>query len=448
MSNFLEILERNKERESVIFREKIFTFGDLLNFIESYSNEIDLSGKSKIYSLISDYSPYAIAMLLTLYKMKKIIVPISIENDNVIEGRHNVAQVEAFIRFDANGKLLIKTIGENQTYNAMLKEIIDKFHSGIILFSSGSTGIPKAMVHDLDNLLDIYMQRKPKKWRILTFLMFDHIGGLNTLFNSLAIGATVVIPEKRDPEHICFLIEKYQVDLLPTSPTFLNLLLISEAHQRYDLSSLKLITYGTEPMPENLLKRVRSTFPKIRFLQTFGTSETGIVTTVSKSSDTTLFKIDDSNTEWKMVQGELWLRTKTQINGYLNYDNPFVEDGWFPTGDLVELCEDGYIKIVGRKKEVINVGGEKVLPQEVENVILELPEISDVVVYGEDNALTGQAVVSEVVPSTKDFDKKEIMKLVKKHCRSKLEPYKIPVKVYVTEALDYGLRFKKKRLKQ
>ena len=221
--------------------------------------------------------------------------------------------------------------------------------------------------------------------------MFDHIGGLNTLFNMIAMEAHIIIPSDRKPETIAFLIDKHQIHLLPTSPTFLNLMLMSNIDKSYDLSSIKMITYGTEPMPDSLLKKLRIRFPRVRFLQTFGTSETGIAQTVSRSSDSLEMKLDDPDCEYKVLNGELLLRSKTQVLGYLNASmESFTEDGWFRTGDLVEVLDDGYIRIIGRSNEIINVGGEKVLPQEIESVLMELPEVVDVLVRGELNIITGQ----------------------------------------------------------
>ena len=128
---------------------------------------------------------------------------------------------------------------------------------------------------------------------------------------------------------------------------------MSKANEKYDLSSLRMITYGTEAMPESLLNRLKEAFPRVKFLQTFGTSETGIANTSSKSSNSTFMKIDDPELEYKIVENELWLKSKTQVMGYLNSSmDSFTEDGWFKTGDLVEATEDGYIKIIGRNKEV------------------------------------------------------------------------------------------------
>ncbi|WP_047734623.1 AMP-binding protein, partial [Vibrio parahaemolyticus] len=111
--------------------------------------------------------------------------------------------------------------------------------------------------------------------------------------------------------------------------------LIANVHQQYDLKSLRMITYGTEAMPESLLLRLKAALPRVKLLQTFGTSETGIAQTSSRSSSSLEIRFDDPNQEYKIVDNELWLRSKTQILGYLNHDmSSFSDDGWFQTGDL------------------------------------------------------------------------------------------------------------------
>lgn len=205
-------------------------------------------------------------------------------------------------------------------------------------------------------------------------------------------------------------------------------------------------------MPQSLLKRIKEAFPKAKLIQTFGTSETGISQTSSRSSTSTLIKFDDPNTEYKIVDGELWLRSKSQILGYLNHEmSRFTEDGWFKTGDLLEPAsqEEGenYFRIVGRKQEIINVGGEKVTPSEVESTLLEIPEIDDCLVYAESNAITGQIVAAEIVLKA-NCDPKTLKRAIKNYCRSKLSAYKIPVKIYFKEATNISSRYKKMRLKE
>jgi acyl-coenzyme A synthetase/AMP-(fatty) acid ligase len=258
------------------------------------------------------------------------------------------------------------------------------------------------------------------------------------------MGSTMVIPEKREPELIAALIQTHNVNILPSSPTFLNLMNIGGVFESYDLSCLKLVTYGTEPMSENLLSILKSKLPKAKLIQTFGTSETGIIKTKSKSSTSLLLKFEDENQDVKIVDNELWIKSKTRVLGYINHNSDsFTDEGWFKTGDLVEEKENGYYRIIGRKSKIINVGGEKVLPIEVEDVILDLRDIQDCTVYAKDNPITGQVVAVKVVVKSLNIDIKQLKKSIKNHCKSKLERYKVPVEIIVTDTMNYSIRFKK-----
>ena len=260
------------------------------------------------------------------------------------------------------------------------------------------------------------------------------------------MGAHIILPANRDALDIAALIEKHKVHVLPTSPTFLNMMLMANVANKYNLGTLKMITYGTESMPESLLQRLRDTFPKTRFLQTFGTSETGIVQTSSRSSGSLEIKFNDLDQEYKVVNGELWIRSKTQVLGYLNAKmDSFTEDNWFRTGDLVEELNDGYIRIIGRAKEVINVGGEKVLPTEVESILLEIDIVLDTLVYGVKNAITGQSVVADIV-LVDGIETKSAKKKIRKYCRTRLSGFKIPTKLIFLDKTNTSDRFKKIRL--
>jgi acyl-CoA synthetase (AMP-forming)/AMP-acid ligase II len=206
-----------------------------------------------------------------------------------------------------------------------------------------------------------------------------------------------------------------------------------------------MITYGTETMPESLLLKLKEKLRGVKFLQTFGTSETGIMKTSSASSTSTYLKFDDPNQEFKIVNDELWLRSNTQILGYINHSNEsFTADGWFKTGDLVEQNSDGYIKIVGRSKELINVGGETVLPCEVESVILEMESVEDCIVRSEKNAITGQMVCADIVLRM-GYNFTDEKRKIKNICKQKLANYKVPSKISEIDRVLYTERFKKQR---
>ena len=443
MSFILDKFKSFNSKNAIVFEDRIYTYEEFIKQIKDYKNILDKHNiSSKVVVILGDYSFYNLALFFALNENKNIIVPITLNIKKVQDDFIKESFCQTIIKTDEKN-LLIQNLKTTFSHN-MIDNLREKNSSGLILFSSGSTGKPKAMVHNLDTLIDSFKDKKEKSMNMLVFLMFDHIGGLNTVFNALCMGACLIIPKIKDAKTICELIEKYKIMVLPSSPTFLNLILISEEYKNYDLSSLRMITYGTETMPQSLLLKLKEVFPKVKFLQTFGTSETGISTTSSKSSNSLFMKLEDINGEYKIVENELWLRSKTQVLGYLNASmDSFTSDGWFKTGDLVEV--DGeYIKIIGRAKEVINVGGQKVLPAEVESIILEMEEISDCMVYGEKNAITGQTVVCDVVLN-KNIE--NIKKRVRVFCKDRLDAYKIPTKVNVVDKTNFSDRFKKIRRK-
>jgi acyl-coenzyme A synthetase/AMP-(fatty) acid ligase len=222
------------------------------------------------------------------------------------------------------------------------------------------------------------------------------------------------------------------------------MLLISGVPDEYDLSSLELITYGTEPMPPSTLEILNRVFPKVRLKQTYGLSELGIMPTCSLDSQSLWMKVGGGDCETKVNGGTLWVRTRTAMLGYLNAPSPFDADGWYDTGDVVESKGD-YLRIVGRLSERINVGGEKVDPAEVENVLLQMDNIADATVSGRPNPLTGSVVVATVrlhAPEDKDHLEGRLLEF----CRERLAEHKIPVLVQISDREQHNARFKKVRV--
>ncbi|GAA3753437.1 ANL family adenylate-forming protein [Salinactinospora qingdaonensis] len=398
--------------------------------------------------LNADFSFLSIATLLALYINRNVVIPVVTLNEATHTTIMESCGPTHTIRVD--GDLTIEEVaGASGAGAGTYDRLVEAGAAGLVLLSSGSTGAPKAILHNLDSIVEeklgahTRVGRKPPN--ILMFLLFDHIGGINSLLGALRVGGAAIVPSQRTPDEICALIEQYGIRLLPTSPTFLNLLMIGDYHRKYDLTSLRLITYGTEPMPEELLKRVNAAFPRVKLLQTFGTSETGISTTTSESSSSTYFKIADENVQYRIVDGELQLKSNTQFMGYLNYpSDSLTEDSWFRTGDLVEEKADGYIQIRGRAKEIINVGGEKVLPLELESILIASPLIEDCVVYGKANSITGQSVCVDIKPTT-DMTRPEARKHVTEFLTGKVDQFKIPAKVNIVDAVTVSERFKKRR---
>lgn len=315
--------------------------------------------------------------------------------------------------------------------------------SGLVLFSSGTSGEPKGMLHNLDALLGRYKNLSARKDRSLLLLLIDHIGGLDSAFRCLFSGSTLVIPEARSPEAAGRAIASHQVNVLPASPTFLNLMLLSGTAQEHDLSTVEIIAYGAEAMPQKVLTRLGKAFPKAQLQQKFGTSETGAIRIKSVDNESLFFRIEDPDTKWKIVEEELWLKTPSRVLGYLNAaDDGLEADGWYRTGDLVETDEHNNLKIIGRASALINVGGQKVHPAEVEAILNDIEGIEALHIYGKEAPITGSTVACEIVVSG-DEELRTWKRRIRNHCRGKLAPWKIPSSVKIVDSISVNSRMKK-----
>lgn len=384
-----------------------------------------------------------IALLFALVENANIVVPILSASESEVDDALETACVDGIFEFSNDGGSRYAPCGHGRSHPLLDGLRGDPIEAGLILFTSGSSGKSKASVHRFSRLVAHVLQKPGAAYRTMIFLMFDHIGGVNTLLHVLCNGGTAVFVSDRSVPAVCHAIESQRVQLLPTTPTFLNMLLISDRRQAYDLSSLELVTYGTEPMSLATLKALNQALPGVRCKQTYGLTEVGILPTRSEDAGSTWMKVGGERHEIRIVDGILWIRTDAAMLGYLNAPSPFDEDGWLNTGDMVEE-RDGYLRILGRESEIINVGGEKVYPSEIENLILQVDNISDVVVSGKASALTGHLVFA-TVQLVEPEPAAQVERRVRTHCREHLPPFKVPVGVKVSEDPMFGARFKKIR---
>ena len=440
----LDVFRSNREKEAIIWKEKSFNYQWLLGQVHFWQEKIRKKNiaPGTVVILEADFSPNALALLLVLIEMEYIVVPLTSSVESQKPEFIKIAEGEILFRVDEDDQLTISKHLRSTTHR-FYEQLRKSKHPGLVLFSSGSTGKSKASLSDFSDILTKFMVPR-YSLRTIAFLLFDHIGGINTLLYTLSNAGCVVTVSDRTPEEVLNSIEKYKVELLPTSPTFINLILLSEAYKRFNLDTLKTITYGTEPMPESTLKRLHELFPQIQLKQTYGLSELGILRSKSKGPDSLWVKVGGDGFETRVVDGLLEVRAKSAMLGYLNAPSPFTEDGWFKTGDSV-LTDGEYIRILGRESEVINVGGEKVYPMEVESIIQEFDNVAEVTVYGKKNAITGNMVCAKVRLVCPE-DKKKFSIALKKYCRGKMNTFKVPVKVEIDGQKQHSQRFKKSRV--
>jgi acyl-CoA synthetase (AMP-forming)/AMP-acid ligase II len=439
----LERMETSQEKPAIIWKDRTVYFKEISNLVAYWKTVLseEAIAPGSIVSLEGDFSPNTISLLLALIDNRSIVVPLTQSSLANRAEFLDIAEVQFVVSFGEQDAWHIERRAV-QVANPLSRRLIEIGDPGLVLFSSGSTGKSKAALHNFTHLLEKF-KRQGQTMLTIVFLLLDHIGGINTLLHALSSGGCVISLQSRDPEMVCQTIERHKVELLPTSPTFLNLLLISEAYKHYDLSSLKKITYGTEVMPQTTLEKLHSIFPEVTIQQTYGLSELGILRSKSRDSSSLWVKVGGEGFETKIVDGTLWIRANSAMMGYLNAPSPFDAEGWMDTQDMVEV--DGeYIHILGRRTEIINVGGQKVYPADVESVLMQMENVRDVSVYGEKNPIMGAIVVARF----NLFEPEELASLkqrVRSFCRERLAAYKIPARIEITEKNQYSERFKKMR---
>jgi long-chain acyl-CoA synthetase len=431
------------ESPALVWRDANWSYLQLVQATERWLAELKRNGihQGEIVAICGDYSPNTCALLLASLLNDNIIVPLTRSSAPGWDRMMQTAEVGYAIQFDSDDEWRLASYGRPVTH-PLLRALADRRTPGLILFSSGSTGESKASVLDLGRILKKFRPSRPAH-RTLAFLLMDHIGGINTLLHVLCHGGAIVTAPDRKPDTICAAIDAHQVELLPTTPTFLRMLLISDAIRRHDLKSLEIVTYGTEPMPASTLAAVRESLPWVRLKQTYGLSELGILPTFTRDSSSLWLKLGAAGFEHKVVAGVLWIKSEMAMLGYLNAPTPFGPDGWFNTQDLVEVDGD-FLRILGRKSEMINVAGEKVHPTEIEDVLLQLDNVKDATVSAKQNPVTGQ-VVAATITLLRPEDPEAFKRRARRFCRDRLARYKTPAVIEIVEVDHHGERFKKSR---
>jgi acyl-CoA synthetase (AMP-forming)/AMP-acid ligase II len=440
----LERFAANREHDAIIWRDQYWKYGWLLDRVREWQARIQAEAiaPGSVVLLDADFSPNSVALWLALVEYGCIIVPLTSSVAAKKAEFTQISQGEVSIELNAADVVTIRRTGLRADHE-LYGKLREPGHPGLVLFSSGSTGKSKGAVHDLLPMLEKFKVPRTAL-RSISFLLFDHIGGVNTMLYILANAGCMVTVQERTPDAVLNAIQNHKVELLPTSPTFINLIILSEAWKRFDLSTLRTVTYGTEPMLESTLKRFHELFPHIKLQQTYGLSEVGILRSQSRSSDSLWVRLGGEGFETRIVDGVFQIKAKSAMLGYLNAPSPFTEDGWFNTGDMVEVDGD-YVRFLGRKSEIINVGGEKVFPAEVENVLQALNNVAEVTVFGEKHPLTGSIVVARfrlVEPE----DPAAFRNRVRAFCQGKIERNKIPARILIVENAQHSSRFKKMRL--
>ncbi|MFH0999006.1 MAG: long-chain-fatty-acid--CoA ligase [Pseudomonadota bacterium] len=296
-----------------------------------------------------------------------------------------------------------------------------------IFLTSGTTGKPKGVMrthrHNYLNALAgaIEMGLHPDD-RVLLLFPFYHVT-LEDRFCHILRGNTIVIRQAGnfDPRQVLELLSRHRITICQFVPTMINTLLQEKSIEQYDLSALRLILYAASPMPVNLLKQALKRFNS-GFMQFFGQTETGPMTTVLRPEDHLIeteagqkrlsscgrsalhFEVrvvDESDCDVPLGNvGELVVRGEAMTTGYWKLPEEtrrLLKGGWLHTGDFARLDKDGFIYIVDRKNDMIISGGKNIYPREVEEVLYGHPAVLETTVIGVPDAHWGESVKAIVV---------------------------------------------------
>jgi len=327
-----------------------------------------------------------------------------------------------------------------------------------IVYTSGTESLPKGAMLTHDAVLWQYVSCVvdagiAREDLTLHALPLYHCAQLDAFLGpSLYVGASNVITAKPVPENLLPLMERHRITSFFAPPTIWIALLRSPLFDRTDLSSLEKGYYGASIMPVEVLREIARRLPKVRLWNLYGQTEIAPVATLLGPDDQ-LRKPGSCgravlNVETRVVDdtmrdtprdgrsiGEIVHRSPQLLLGYFHDDersSAAFEGGWFHSGDLATIDEDGYITVVDRKKDMIKTGGENVASREVEEAIYKLESVSEVAVIGLPHPKWVEAVIAVIVARPgMQLDEATVLA----HCACTLASFKAPKRVVFVDAL-------------
>jgi acyl-CoA synthetase (AMP-forming)/AMP-acid ligase II len=297
----------------------------------------------------------------------------------------------------------------------------DAIAAQVIVATSGTSGPPKLVDHSWDSVLAA--ARLAEQWHGLAWLLvYDATrwAGIQVWVQVILTGGTLVVPASRDPDVVARALVAEQVAILPATPTLLRRLLTSADRSLLAQASPSRITLGGEAADGPLLDQTKAAFPAAKITQVYATTELGEV-----------FRVADGRpgfpAAWlgRSLPGGARISTRRDGELLVQLSRDSAEVG---TGDLVERRGDRF-EFTGRRSDVIVVGGAKVFPKRVEEILRRVPGIAEARVYGLPSAITGELVAAEVVltdPLPESASPDNIRTAALAVCRESLESHSVP----------------------
>ncbi|APF20161.1 AMP-dependent synthetase and ligase [Caldithrix abyssi DSM 13497] len=329
-----------------------------------------------------------------------------------------------------------KSYSLNKKIEVNSKNFIEKIRNcknwKLTLFTSGTTGIPKKVTHTFETLTRGVVIKEDKKddiWGVA--YNPTHIAGVQVFMQALLNMNTIIRLFGERREKILHLIKKYNITNISATPTFYRMLLPFDK----EYESVKRITSGGEKFDKGLIVQLKKLFPNAKIINVYAATEFGTLF----ASNGEYFEIKPEFYKYvKVIDSELYVHKKLLGES----DSISLNGTWYRTSDMVEVVKEKPLKIrfVNRKNEMINVGGYKVNPHEVEEVIKNYDNVKNCRVYGVKNSLMGNIVVADVV-ATKKIKEKDL----RLYINSMLQPYKVPRIINFVDSINVTRSGKIKR---
>jgi acyl-coenzyme A synthetase/AMP-(fatty) acid ligase len=302
----------------------------------------------------------------------------------------------------------------------LIQKCLNADQWSVTLFTSGTTGLPKKVTHTLKSLLRGVKLGAAYQDTVWGFTYNPtHIAGLQVLLQAFLNHSSVVDLYKKKSKEIFALIKEHNVTHISATPTFYRIL------EDGILKSVKRVTSGGEKLDQNTEAKIGRLFPNGKLSNIYASTEAGTLF-VAKGD---IFIVPENIKNLVRIENNELL-ISAELMGQADF---LSEREWYHTGDLVEILNEEPLqfRFVSRKNEMINIGGMKVNPGEVEDVLLQVPHIRQVRVYGQENKLIGQILAADIVTDS-DILEKEIRIFMK----DKLQNYKIPRVINFVQALE------------
>ena len=463
--NFLEnCVEKYPTKTALVDEEKDLTFQQLYQEVQNFSSHITFLNKNVI-SLIAENSLSFIIGYLGIINSGKTVHLISPEiSEFNLLNQIKSADSEAIICSNtAKKKILNYTsikiplfeFSEIKSQSASYGNNFKVNDLAYLIYTSGTTSEPKgvAISHAMTEFTTKNIVKElgysNSDVDVLPLPMY-HSFGLGCFHTSLCVGSTLVLLKNANNlEYVLESLKKHNATTLAAIPATLTKFLKFDKNilENY-FTNIRLIITNSTLIPKNTVQNFKQILKKGRLATYYGLTEASRSTfmifdknnrreeSVGRAAPGVEIKIVNENNN----DGEIWIKGNNVIKKYWNNikNDKNIVDGWLQTGDIGYFDEEGYLFLKGRNDDIINVGGEKITPYEIEEVVKQIPGVEDVVAFGIEHEIFGQVVKLNVVKSkNSDLDKSKILT----HCMKNLEKFKIPSKIDFVESLpktDYG----------